>query len=115
MTEGEPTRLLATTDEPLPAAERWRHALLCAEWRTCGNRGHTAPARKRWRMAMSAATVEDAARVLHYSCDYWHDTSIPILYREQACGRAAERHIAHIAQLPWLTESWRPPTTERKR
>lgn len=115
MTGGEPTRLMAAADEPLPEGERWRHALLCAQWRTCENRGHTAPARKRWRMAMSAATVEDAARVLHYSCDYWHDTSIPFLYRSSACGRGAAKHIAHIARLPWLVESWRAANPERTR
>lgn len=99
----------------LPVADRWRHALLCQDWRDCTRQGHVGPAKKRWRSAMSAETVKGAARVLHYSCDFWHDTSIPILTREAECGKHAERHIAHIAQLPWLVESWHAANPERKR
>lgn len=93
------------TDKPADP-ELWRAALICRDWETCSHPHHVKRAKARWAEAMKADTLVGAATVLHYRCDYWNDTSLPIANREGYCGPNAERHIAHYAGLPWLVDAY---------
>lgn len=83
------------------------HALffICREHFACTDKHHVSEAKKLFRDAITLDLHGFATKLHHRGCDMWAQQAHGAYYTamaERSCGPAGERHIAHIAALPWV-------------